>query len=93
MIKRLSPGSFLVGFKLESNLGPRNIFKKAGSLFKSANCDLVVANTLKHGYQGYIVNADGEILSKAANKKVLVKNLLKLLFCNAKLKLRRVARD
>jgi len=76
-IKRLSPESFLVGFKLESNLNPKNIFKTVKSLFTSVGCDLVVANTLKHGYQGFIVNAQGDILVKADNKRALAQNLVK----------------
>lgn len=78
-IKRLSPESLLVGFKLESSLNPKNIFKTVKSLFTLSGCDLVVANTLKDGYQGFIVNADGEILSKAVNKLSLALNLVKLI--------------
>ena len=78
-IKRLSPKSFLVGFKLESKLNPKDIFKTVKPLFTSAGCDLVVANTLKNGYQGFIVNAGGDILSKAVNKKALAQNLVKLI--------------
>ena len=78
-IKRLSPESFLVGFKLESNLNPRNIFKTVKPLFALGDCDLVVANSLTGGYKGFILNADGDILSKATNKRVLAQNLVKLL--------------
>ena len=78
-IKRLSPESFLVGFKLESNLNPKNIFKTVKSLFTETGCDLVVANTLKPSYQGYIVNADGNILSKADNKQAIAQNLVKFI--------------
>lgn len=78
-IKRLSPGSFLVGFKLGPNLSPVNIFKTVKSLFTDAGCDLVVANTLTRGYRGFIVNAEGGILSKADNKRALAQDLVKLL--------------
>jgi phosphopantothenoylcysteine decarboxylase/phosphopantothenate--cysteine ligase len=78
-IKRLSPESFLVGFKLESHLNPKGVFKTVRSLFTTAACDLVVANTLKNGYEGYIVNADGEILAKAQDKQTIAKSLVKLL--------------
>jgi len=78
-IKRLSPKSFLVGFKLESTLSLKNIFKETRSLFTDAGCDLVVANTLRNSYQGFIVNADGEILSKVSNKTLIAQNLVKLL--------------
>ena len=77
-IKRLSPGSFLVGFKLESNLNPKNIFKAVKPLFTSAGCDWVVANSLKNGYRGFIVNGHGDILSKVTNKRALAQNLVKL---------------
>lgn len=76
-IKRLSPGSFLVGFKLESKLNPKNIFKTVKDLFESSGCDLVVANTLTGGYRGYIVNADGDVLAKASSKHALAQNLVK----------------
>jgi len=78
-IKRLSPESFLVGFKLESTLSSKNIFEKVRSLFTSTGCDLVVANTLKNGYKGFIVDADGNILSKAVNKNAIAQTLVKLL--------------
>jgi phosphopantothenoylcysteine decarboxylase / phosphopantothenate---cysteine ligase len=78
-IKRLAPESFLVGFKLESNLNPRNILKTAKSLFTRAGCDMVVVNSLTGGYRGLIFNADGEILGKATNKQVLAQNLVKII--------------
>jgi len=78
-IKRLSPESLLVGFKLESKLSPKNIFKMVKLLFTESGCDLVVANTLKNGYQGYIVNADGDILGKTNNKPKLAEELVELL--------------
>ncbi len=77
-IKRLSPESFLVGFKLEPNLNPKNILKEVKFLFTSSGCDLVVANSLKNGYQAFIVNAEGDILSKARSKQILAQNLVKL---------------
>lgn len=76
-IKRLSPRSFLVGFKLESELNPKNIFKIVEPLFTGSGCDLVVANSLTGGYRGYIVNADGDILGKAVNKRALAQRLVK----------------
>ena len=76
-IKRLSPESFLVGFKLESNLNPKDILKTVKPLFTWAGCNLVVANSLAGGYRGFIVNAKGEILSKASNKQALAQKLVK----------------
>jgi phosphopantothenoylcysteine decarboxylase/phosphopantothenate--cysteine ligase len=77
-IKRLCPESFLVGFKLESNLNPKNIFKTVKSLFTLGGCDLVVANKLAGGYQGFIIDADGNILIEADNKEKIAKALVKL---------------
>jgi len=77
-IKRLSPESFLVGFKLESKLSSKHIFKTVRTLFSESGCDLVVANTLKGGYKGFIVNADGDILGMANNKQKIAKALVKI---------------
>jgi phosphopantothenoylcysteine decarboxylase/phosphopantothenate--cysteine ligase len=78
-IKRLSPESFLIGFKLEPRLNPKNIFNTVKSLFISSGCDLVVANTLTNGYQGFIVNADGDVLAKTKSKQRMAKELIKIL--------------
>ena len=78
-IKRLSPESFLVGFKLESSLDPKDIFKTVRSLFTVSGCDLVVANTLKIGYKGYMLNADVDVLIKATNKRAIAQKLVKIL--------------
>jgi phosphopantothenoylcysteine decarboxylase/phosphopantothenate--cysteine ligase len=77
-IKRLSPESFLVGFKLESNLNPKDILKTVKPLFTGAGCNLVVANSLAGGYRGFIVDPDGDILSKANDKQTLAQKLVKL---------------
>ncbi len=77
-IKRLSPNSFLIGFKLESRLNSGKIFEEVKSLFIKDGCDLVVANTLQQGYQGFILDADGNILSKALNKAKIAQDLVRL---------------
>ena len=76
-VKRLSPGTFLVGFKLESNLA--RAVKEAKGLFTDAGCDLVVANSMARGYQGCVIDADGNVLVKAANKKNLAETLARIL--------------
>ena len=78
-IKKISPGSFLVGFKLEPDLNARNIFSKTRGLFAQSGCDLVVANTLKRGYKGFIVDADGKVLAQANNKQAIANDLVKLI--------------
>lgn len=78
-IKKQAPLSFLVGFKLESKLTPAKMAHATRSLFVESGCEVVVANTINNGYQGYIINADGDILAKASRKEILVKHLVKLL--------------
>jgi phosphopantothenoylcysteine decarboxylase/phosphopantothenate--cysteine ligase len=78
-IKRLSPESFLVGFKLESKLNPKSIFKTVRSLFTGSGCNLVVANTLAGGYKAFIVNSDSDILYMTNSKQKMAKALVNIL--------------
>ncbi len=78
-IKKLSPESFLVGFKLESQLSPKGLLNETKSLFIDSGCDVVVANTIKNGYHGFIVDADGNILVKANNKQTVASALVKII--------------
>ena len=75
-IKRLSPHTFLVGFKLESFLNKDNLRKKVAKLFINARCDLVVANVLKSHYTGFIFNKNLEVLAKANSRLELAKRLI-----------------
>jgi phosphopantothenoylcysteine synthetase/decarboxylase len=75
--KSLAPESFLVGFKLESSLA--KAVKDARNLFVTAGCDLVVANTKTNGYQGCIIDADGNVLARAKDKKNIAASLVRLL--------------
>jgi len=78
-IKCLSPECLLVGFKLETQIDPKNVFSTVKSLFTVSGCDLVVANSLKSGYKGYILNADGDILAEASTKRQIAERLTKIL--------------
>ena len=79
-IKKISKKSLLVGFKLESFTSKAMLKKKADNLFNNANCDLVVANSLKNGYTGYVVNPDGKILGgPSKTKQSLCTSLVKAL--------------
>ena len=82
IIKRINPKTFLVGFKLESDLTKNNLFKKTHALFESANCDLVVANSNhKNQYNAFVVSSKKEILSTHSDKKDLAKHLVSSLSC------------
>jgi len=77
-IKKINPRVFLVGFKLESGLTAKNLKTKVQPLFEQAYCDLVVANSIQDGYRGFIVDKEGQVLAKAANKKTLAESLIKI---------------
>jgi phosphopantothenoylcysteine decarboxylase / phosphopantothenate---cysteine ligase len=78
-IKHFWPGTCLVGFKLESNLSTTNVGKITRALFTDSGCDLVVANSINKGYQGYVVNADGQILAQATGKDQVAQILVRML--------------
>ena len=81
-IKKINPKTFLVGFKLESNLTENNLFKKTRALFETARCDLLVANSShKNKYNAFIVSGYKEILSTHSDKKDLAKHLVNSLSC------------
>lgn len=79
MIKRLAPKTFLVGFKQESFKCQRRLKLSAQKLFDEAKCDLVVANSLKEGYKGYIINADKHVLAQANSRQELSAKLVQTL--------------
>ncbi len=76
LIKKLSPESFLVGFKLEPSLTPTLAQKFSRDLFKKSQCDLVVANSSHEDqYHAFILNNKNQILSEANIRKNLAKIL------------------
>ena len=80
LIKKLSPDSYLVGFKLESNLTKTLANKKSEGLFQKANCDLVVANYSKgNKYSGYILNRNKNILAHETSRQGISRGLIKIL--------------
>ena len=75
-IKRLSPASRLVAFKLEPNFD--GLKGKAARLIGEAGADFVVGNKLnKDGYAAMLVRPDGSWSAKVKSKPALVKVLLK----------------
>ena len=79
-IKRLNPKAFLVGFKLEVDADLKKLKQKAAVLFKTANCDLVVANSFRdQRYQGYILDKQKNILFAGKNRSDLSQGLVKIL--------------
>ena len=86
-IKKIAPETFLVGFKLEPDFDVettgrsslQRIRMETHGLFIKSQCDLVVANSVNKGYQGLVVDADGQVLAKAKTKRKIAEALAKLL--------------
>lgn len=79
-IKKISPDTFLVGFKLEPALKPADLVRETRALFVDAGCDLVLANSVSKGYKGFIVDADGNLLAQAQTKKNIAHALINILY-------------
>lgn len=79
LIKQWAPKSFLVGFKLEPKLLITALSELTQKLFVESQCELVVANSTVPTYQGYIINADGDVLVKSKNKKDIAQALVRIL--------------
>ena len=78
-IHTLAPKATLVGFKLEPTANLSVLREKAIRLARQANCNLVVANSLKDGYQGYIIHREGKVLGSASSREGLSKQLVQVL--------------
>lgn len=79
-IKRISPNSFLVGFKLTDQINKQTLRYDLRDLFDKARCDLVVANSfVENKYLGGIVDFNRNILAKATTRKELSQKLICLL--------------
>lgn len=75
-IRKLSPQSFLVGFKYEPDAGKMRLVSRAKKLLIKAELDLVVANSRVAGrYAAYVIAKDG-LLGKALHKKESVAKFL-----------------
>ncbi len=78
-IKVLAPKTFLVGFKLEDFKNEKDVVKQAKKLITDAQCDLVIANTLKGGYKAYLLNCNAKVCNHANSREELTKNLVRAL--------------
>ena len=77
-IRKLCPGLFLVGFKLEPGINKTTAAAKTRGVFKDAQCDLVVANSVNNGaYKSYILDRSGTIFSHARSRKELSQSLVR----------------
>ncbi|MDD5431759.1 MAG: phosphopantothenoylcysteine decarboxylase [Candidatus Omnitrophica bacterium] len=75
-VKKVSPSSFLVGFKYEPCAKKEALIKEARMLISRTKADLVVANSQNKGvYSAYIVEKNN-ISSPAHNKAEMVDKLI-----------------
>ena len=78
-IKSMNPSLKLIGFKLTSTTDEKLIATKVGSLFKNANCDLVVHNdwsTIQNQQHIFNVYKNNEIKDQNINKNDLAQYLI-----------------
>ena len=78
-IKEWSPKALLVAFKLELGMTKKNVKLITRDLFVKSRADLVVVNSNRGAYQGYVLAANGEILLSAKSKKDIAKYLARIL--------------
>ncbi len=79
-VKAISPNSFLVGFKLESNSKNQFLATKASKQIKKFNCDLVVANSqIRHRYKALIFNKQMRLLAKKTTRQGIARRLVEIL--------------
>jgi len=79
-IKKISPRTFLIGFKLESDDDTASVIEEAKKLFATARCDLVVANFFSpKGYEAFVLDKKQTLLGKVKGKQELARALVNLL--------------
>lgn len=88
-IKKYQPKSFLIGFKLESDIRPFKIEKKLKPLFNEAFCDLVIVNRIEPKYSAYLMMPDGKKSKNADSKKNIVDLLMEYFFDQTKRKMKK----
>lgn len=83
LIKRNSPKTYLVGFKLLENVGNEELIYVAIELLNKNNCDLVVANDLyrikNNNHEGFIIDKKNNIIH-ANGKNEIAYHLVRKIF-------------
>lgn len=79
-IKKWSPKSLLVGFKLEVGVSEHVLMERGRALAKKAGCDFVLANRLEAGSDqkqaGWLLDRSGICVAKGIGKKTLARLIL-----------------
>ncbi len=80
LIKQMQPKTFLVGFKLESDMNKNTAVSATQELFRQGQCDLVVANTTTdQKYCGFIVDKHKNVLAQEKTRVGVSKTLLSII--------------
>ncbi len=86
LIKKISPQTHLIGFKLLDGVKKEKLIKVAASLRDTNNCDLVVANDLsdirKKNHIAYIIDKNNNYIT-ASGKEDIAEKLIKEMFKSA----------
>ena len=82
-IKKWSPDSILVGFKLEVDVNEVTLLDHARQLLQESNADWVLANQLTEGndenHEGILIDKEGKIVSKEIGKHQIANKLIQIL--------------
>jgi len=80
LIKKLSPGTILVGFKLEVAVPKHVLAERARAMMKPSKADFVLANDLRTVERGrhtaYLLNAEGTFRGPLRGKKTIAAALI-----------------
>ncbi|MCD4781887.1 MAG: phosphopantothenoylcysteine decarboxylase [Candidatus Omnitrophica bacterium] len=78
-VKKISPKTFLVGFKWEPKISFSTVKKVTASLFLKAKCDIVIANTTaNNSYTGYIVDQKAKQTIQVKSRVTLAQELIQI---------------
>lgn len=76
-IKKISPGTLLVGFKLQTDPAKTQLLHNAKKLIAAAGCDLVIANTAQNKkYHAFLINSAGQIIASASSRQKIAEKLI-----------------
>jgi len=83
-IKKIQKDVFLVGFKAETNLTKKNLYKEARKKLQESNADMIVANDIGTKYQKnpeyndvQIVFKDGKVIQSGWKKKIQISKIIR----------------
>ena len=83
MFKKISLQSFLISFKLESNISKRELIKRSYNSLLKTKSDLVVANdwtsVSSDIHRAFILDSSGRIKAEFNNKKQIAKGVLDII--------------